>query len=189
MTERIDEPEAREDVEEAPEGAGADGTELAGEGDLAQELERTRAAYARAAADYQNLQRRSREERAELTRLTMKSLVLNYLPVLDDLERALESVSDHEEILDHPWVEGVRMVHRKFLGVLEAAGVREIEAGPGVPFDPALHEAVAQQPGPLDEVIAVIRGGYAIDTMVVRPAMVVVGNGEEAVAPSADATG
>lgn len=144
------------------------------------ELERTRAAYARAMADYQNLQRRSREERAELARLTMKSLVLNYLPILDDLNRALDSVSEHEDIVDHPWVEGVRIVQRKFLGVLEAAGVQPIEADIGVTFDPQLHEAVADHPGPRNEIIAVIQGGYAIDGAVIRPAMVVVGNGETA---------
>jgi molecular chaperone GrpE len=145
--------------------------------DLERELEQARAAHARALADYQNLQRRSREERTELTRLTTKALILNYLPILDDLNRALDSVSEHQEIVDHPWVEGVQMVQRKFLGVLEAAGVRPIEAEPGVAFDPQLHEAVVNQPGPANEIIAVIQGGYAIDGAVIRPAMVVVGNG------------
>jgi molecular chaperone GrpE len=147
---------------------------------LSAELERTKAAYARAMADYQNLQRRSREERAELARLTMKSLVLNYLPVLDDLSRALDSVGQHEELADHPWIEGVRIVQRKFVSILEAAGVRAIEAGVGAPFDPQLHEAVAYQPGALNQVVAVVQGGYTIDGAVIRPAMVVVGNGEAA---------
>jgi molecular chaperone GrpE len=146
--------------------------------DLTAELERTRAAYARAMADYQNLQRRSREERADTTRLMTKTLVLNYLPVLDDLNRALDQVSEHHEIVEHPWVEGIRMVQRKFAGILEAAGVKQIEAGDGAPFNPELHEAVAHQPGPLNEVIGVVQNGYTIDGAVIRPAMVIVGNGE-----------
>jgi molecular chaperone GrpE len=145
---------------------------------IAAELERTRAAYARAMADYQNLQRRSREERAEITRLTMKTLVLNYLPVLDDLSRALDSVGQHEELADHPWIDGVRIVQRKFVAILEGAGVRAVEVGAGSTFDPQLHEAVAHQPGPLNQVIAVVQGGYTIDGSVIRPAMVIVGNGE-----------
>ncbi|MEZ4501882.1 MAG: nucleotide exchange factor GrpE [Dehalococcoidia bacterium] len=166
---------------EAMDETGEDGLEEAvSESSLEDELERTKAAYARAMADYQNLQRRSREERAELTRLTMKSLVLNYLPILDDLNRAIDSVTEHEDIVEHPWVEGVRMVQRKFLGVLEAAGVQPIEADVGVTFDPQIHEAVANHPGAANEIIAVIQGGYAIDGAVIRPAMVIVGNGEAA---------
>lgn len=145
---------------------------------LVAELDRTKAAYARAMADYQNLQRRSREERAELTRLTMKTLVLNYLPVLDDLNRALDAVGQHEELVGHPWIEGVRMVQRKFMAILEGAGVRAIEAALGAPFDPQLHEAVAYQPGPLNQVIALVQDGYTLDGSVIRPAMVIVGSGE-----------
>lgn len=145
---------------------------------LAAELERTRGAYARAMADYQNLQRRSREDRAEQTRLTMKALLLNYLPVLDDLNRALDIVPQHAELAGHPFVDGVRLVQHKFAGVLEGAGVRAIEAGVGVPFNPQLHEAVAYGAGPQNEIVAVVQGGYAIDTTVIRPAMVIVGNGE-----------
>ena len=151
---------------------------------LTAELERTRAAYARAMADYQNLQRRSREERAEITRLTMKSLVLNYLPVLDDLNRALDSVGQHEELVDHPWIEGVRIVQRKFMAILEAAGVRAIEVRVGSAFDPQLHEAVAHQPGPPGKVIGVVQGGYTIDGSVIRPAMVIVGSGEASTQPA-----
>ncbi|MCC6236263.1 MAG: nucleotide exchange factor GrpE [Dehalococcoidia bacterium] len=146
--------------------------------ELTAELERTRAAYQRAMADYQNLQRRSREDRAEQTRLTMKTLVLNYLPVLDDLNRALDSVTQHPELADHAFVDGVRMVQRKFTSVLEGAGVQAIEAGTGVAFDPQHHEAVAYTPGPLNQVVAVIQAGYVLDSTIIRPAMVVVGNGE-----------
>ncbi|MEZ4553506.1 MAG: nucleotide exchange factor GrpE [Dehalococcoidia bacterium] len=150
---------------------------------LRAELEETRNKYMRAVADYQNLRRRSEEERREYGRYTLAALVINYLPVLDDLDRALESV--HEEIAGHQWVEGVRMVERKFRGVLEASGVREIEAA-GVAFDPALHEAISYAPGPAGDVIAVVQPGYTLDGKVVRPAQVVVGNGASSGGPKSD---
>ena len=185
---RSDEDAAREDAPEELEGevataAAAAASPEARIAELEAELEQARHAHARAVADYQNLRRRSTEDRAEQARLTMKTLVLNYLPVLDDLNRALDSVSDHEELIDHPWVEGVRIVQRKFTAILEAAGAKAIDAAVGAPFNPELHEAVAHQPGPLNEVIAVIQSGYVLDGMMIRPAMVVVGNGEAAPGP------
>jgi len=143
-------------------------------GALTAELEELRSKHLRAVADYQNLRRRSEEERREYARYTLAALVLNYLPVLDDLDRALESVDD--DIAGHRWVEGVRMVERKFRGVLEASGVQAIEAE-GAPFDPALHEAISYAPGPAGHVVAVIQTGYTLDGKIVRPAQVVVGNG------------
>jgi molecular chaperone GrpE len=151
---------------------------------LQAELEETRAKFVRAVADYQNLRRRSEEERKEYGRYTLAALVINYLPVLDDLDRALESVPG--EIAGHQWVEGVRMVERKFRGVLEASGVREIEAD-GTAFDPAVHEAISYAPGPAGDVVAVVQTGYTLDGKVVRPAQVVVGSGAGTAAPASGA--
>src|SRR5262249_13645815 len=86
------------------------------EASLETELDELRNKYLRAVADYQNLRRRSDEERKEWARYTLTSVIVNYLPVLDDLDRALESVDS--EIAEHRWVEGVRNVERKFRGVL-----------------------------------------------------------------------
>ena len=145
---------------------------------LAAELEQLRAGHARAVADYQNLRRRQVDERQEYARLTEKTAVLNYLPVLDDLSRALDAVSEHAEIAQHPWIDGVQMVRRKFMAVLEASGAKEIEAE-GVAFDPTIHEAVSYQPGPAGKVVGVVQSGYTIDGLVIRPAMVLVGSGED----------
>jgi molecular chaperone GrpE len=144
--------------------------------ELRAQVDDLRAKHARAAADYQNLRRRSEEDRLEHSRLTQKALLLNYLPVLDDLNRALDAVREHAEIAEHRWVEGVRMVQRKFVGVMEAAGAREIEAEGGA-FDPELHEAVSYVVGPEGQVMAVVQSGYTIGGQVIRPAMVLVGNG------------
>lgn len=144
---------------------------------LVAEIAELRQQHARAVADYQNLRRRQAEERREHARLTLKAAVINYLPVLDDLTRALDTVGEHGELADHPWVEGVRNAQRKFQAVLEASGVQTIEAEGSV-FDPQLHQAVSFQDGPDGRVVGVVQSGYTIDGLVIRPAMVLVGNGE-----------
>jgi molecular chaperone GrpE len=169
-------PRARE-VPETP--TPADDATMANEHDIEAELEDLRSKYMRAVADYQNLRRRSEDERRESARYTMTALILNYLPVLDDLDRALESVDP--DIATRDWVEGVRMVERKFRGVLEASGVQTI-AAEGAAFDPAVHEAISYAPGPEGQVVAVAQVGYQIDGRVVRPARVVVGSGTPATA-------
>jgi molecular chaperone GrpE len=147
---------------------------------LEHELEDLRQKYLRAVADYQNLRRRSDEERKEWSRYTLTSVIVNYLPVLDDLDRALASVD--ADIAEHRWVEGVRMVERKFRTVLESSGVQPIEAE-GMTFDPAVHEAISYAPGPEGSVVAVVQAGYTVDGRVIRPARVVVGSGQ----PTTDA--
>ena len=157
----------------------AEGDEQAPEERVAQlsaELDALNLRYTRAVADYQNLRRRVEETQREQARMAMAALVMNYLPVLDDLDRALESVKQHEEIAEHEWVEGVRMVQRKFRAILEASGIREI-AETGVLFDPLIHEAVSHAPGPEGTVVAVVRPGFHMNSQLVRPAMVIVGDG------------
>jgi molecular chaperone GrpE len=148
-----------------------------------QELEQTRAQYQRALADYQNLQRRARQERVENERYTLTALVLNFLPVLDDLSRALDSVDADFE--GHQWVEGVRLVRQKFRNVLEATGIQEIAAD-GELFNPAVHEAVGYAPGEEGRVVQLVQAGYALGERVVRPAMVLVGNGEQPAAAAGE---
>ena len=186
MTERQPFDRAAEDV--APEDASSPGgrDEAATDGlpddaagtieALRAELEEARTQHMRAAADYQNLQRRSQQERAEYTRHAQVALVLNFLPVLDDLNRALDAV---DAAADEGFVEGVRLVRQKFWGVLESMGVREVEAL-GQPFDPQVHEAVSYAPGPEGQVVQLVHAGYVMNDRVVRPAMVLVGNGEGA---------
>ncbi len=151
----------------------------ADEGDLRAELEEVRERWTRAVADYQNLRRRSAEERVELRMQLLAGLVGGYLGVLDDLDRALDSIHQHKELAGHPWVDGVRLVRQKFAALIEGSGVTEI-AAEGEPFDPLRHEAVAYQPGPEGRVVAVVQPGFEAGSQVVRPARVVVGNGPSA---------
>ncbi len=179
---------------ETPEdgGAAAEVAEATPEERIAQleaELEAVAERHARAVADYQNLQRRSAEQRLENQRLTMTAMLLNFLPLYDDLNRAIDTVAEHEDLVEHQWVAGIRLVQQKFKSVLDGAGVEQIEVD-GEPFDPELHEAVGQAPGPEGRVIHVVQSGYrTIDGRVIRPAMVMVGSGEDGGEPAEQTAG
>jgi molecular chaperone GrpE len=133
------------------------------------------AQWQRAAADFQNLKRRTEQEREEYGRLANMALIINILPAVDDLDRALANVDT--TLAGLSWVEGVRAIQRKLKGALEASGVSEIHAE-GQEFDPNIHEAISQAPGPHNRVVAEVQRGYKLGNRVIRPAMVVVGNGE-----------
>ncbi|HXF50464.1 MAG TPA: nucleotide exchange factor GrpE [Dehalococcoidia bacterium] len=145
---------------------------------LAEEREKAQAYLAnwqRAAADYQNFKRRVEEERSEATRFANAALIINLLPVVDDLERALRSLDVNLRGLT--WVEGIYLIHRKLLMVLENAGVTEIPAE-GLDFDPTVHEAISQAEGEEGKVVAVVQKGYKLGDRVIRPALVIVGKGK-----------
>ncbi len=133
------------------------------------------AGWQRAQADFTNFKRRSEQEREEFTRFVNAGLLLELLPVLDDLERAISNVP--AKLSRAVWVDGVKLIYRKLRAVLEAQGLTQIEAL-GKPFDPNLHEAVRQEKGREGIIIEEIRRGYQLHDKVVRPTMVVVGNGE-----------
>lgn len=130
--------------------------------------------WQRSAADFANYKRRVEQERSEAQRLANAALVINLLPVFDDLERAIASVDSHLAGLN--WVQGIIQIHQKFWRLLEAMGLSEIPAE-GLPFDPAQHEAVARQAGPEGQVLHVVQKGYNLGGKVLRPAMVIVGDG------------
>lgn len=130
--------------------------------------------WQRAAADFQNYKRRVEEERQETARLANAALVINLLPLMDDFERAFTNIDAH--VAGLTWVDGIRLIQRKLQAVLDMAGVTEIPAD-GQRFDPAVHEAVSQGPGEEGKVIAVVQKGYKLGDRVLRPAMVVVGDG------------
>jgi molecular chaperone GrpE len=131
--------------------------------------------YQRAMADFQNYKRRTEEQRAEYRRDANAALVINILPAVDDLDRALASVD--AKLAGLQWIEGIRQIQRKFQGALTALDVAEIDAD-GADFDPRLHEAIGHAPGDEGKVVQVIQKGYTVGDRVVRPAMVMVGNGE-----------
>jgi molecular chaperone GrpE len=135
----------------------------------------------RLAADFDNYKKRAAREREEYVRHANERLVKELLPILDDLERALAAVTEHEEANVE---EGVRLVHRSLASLLERNGVREIETDGK--FDPHVHEALLSQPSEAEEgsVIDVVQKGYALGDRVVRPARVVIASAPPA--PPAD---
>jgi len=136
--------------------------------------------WKRAVAEFINYKRRAEQELAEALRGANAVLIVDLLPVLDDLELALASVPPEEA--DSKWVEGVRLVERKFRQTLERYGVKAIDTV-GRPFDPNQHEAVSGR-GPA--VVRVYRRGYQLNGRVLRPAQVEVGEAP-AGAPAAGA--
>ncbi|HET8571428.1 MAG TPA: nucleotide exchange factor GrpE [Candidatus Limnocylindria bacterium] len=131
--------------------------------------------WQRSAADFSNFKRRTDDERAVTARFSNQLLIGKLLGVLDDFDRALESVpaDAHES-----WVEGVRLVDRKLRTVLESEGVTPIEAI-GQPFDPNVAEAVVHEQTtdyPDNQVIGELQRGYRLHDRVIRPALVRVAN-------------
>ena len=131
--------------------------------------------WQRSAADFANFKRRTDEERALAGQFSTALLISKLLAVLDDFDRALESVPPEA---DDPWIEGVKLVERKLRGVLESEGVTPIEAV-GLPFDPNLHEAVAHEDTadhPDNDIIGEVQRGYRLHDRVIRPSLVRVAN-------------
>jgi molecular chaperone GrpE len=96
-------------------------------------------------------------------------IVKKVLPVLDDLERALQNRPE-----DSAWAGGIQLIARKLQNILENEGVKKIEAE-GLEFDPNFHEAISHEPADAvksGHVISVVQNGYMLGERVLRPAMV-----------------
>jgi molecular chaperone GrpE len=126
----------------------------------------------RLAADLDNFRKRARREQDDVRRFGIERLLGELLPVVDNLDRALE----HATKVGDPVIEGVRMVARQFTDVLVAQGVVSFDSK-GCAFDPAKHEAVSEAPGngaAAGTILQELQRGYMIHTRLLRPARVVV---------------
>jgi molecular chaperone GrpE len=159
------------------ESAGADSAQLAEEDvDVVAKLKAERDEFLglaqRVQADFENYRKRALRDQERLVAHAHERLVHELLPVLDDLERALEAAERHEEAV---LVDGVRLVERSLRTALQKEGLTEI--GTDGDFDPHVHEAVLAQPREGAEpgtVVEVLQKGYRIGDKVVRPARVIV---------------
>jgi molecular chaperone GrpE len=126
-------------------------------------------------AEFDNFRRRAARELVESRERAQGELLSDLLPVLDNLERALDAAEHHDE---GKVLGGVRMTRDMFVDLLSRAGVEEIETV-GVQFDPQVHDAMLMQPSDHDEgaVTAVLERGYRQGHRVLRPARVVVSAG------------
>jgi len=142
--------------------------------ELEQENKQTYERMLRVAADAENLKRRTEREKEEIRRYGAERLLLDLIPVLDNLERALtHSVSSKDQ---QSLMEGVQMVHRQFKQALAKYGCESFESV-GKPFDPQRHEAVQQVESAEHEhntVLEEYQKGYLLNNRLIRPAMVVV---------------
>jgi molecular chaperone GrpE len=131
-------------------------------------------ALQRLKAEFDNYRKRVARDQQELVARAAERLVKELVPVLDDLERALEAAADHEEA---KLEEGVRLVHRALAEALAKEGLAEIETDGK--FDPHTQEALLSQPSETEEgtVIQVLQKGYRLGDRVLRPARVVVSAG------------
>ena len=129
--------------------------------------------YLRAVADLDNVRKRTKRELEDAKFETKNKVLKEMLPVVDNLERAIEHASKSEE--KNPILEGVQLVLRQFTAAFERLDVTHIEAL-GQPFDPNLHEAISQQESdePAGTVVQVLQRGYRAGDRLLRPALVVV---------------
>jgi len=132
-------------------------------------------------ADFDNYRKRAARDQESLVARAGERIVKELLPILDDLERALEAVESHEEA---KLEDGVQLVHRQLEQLLEKEGLALVETDGK--FDPHVHEALLTQPSDADEgsVIEVLQKGYRLGDRVLRPARVVVAGPKEE--PSGD---
>lgn len=140
------------------------------------ELEELKDKYLRICAEYDNYRKRTIREIKEIREIATESLIKDLLPVLDNFERALQHAMDPEDA----FVSGVRMVFSQLKDTLMARGLLPIEAT-GQPFDPNVHEALAQieSEQPEGTVVQEYEKGYILGKRVLRPAKVVVSKSVE----------
>jgi len=126
----------------------------------------------RLAAEFENFKKRTAKERMELIKFANEGLLIDMIPVLDSLERAIDSAKENANMEN--LLEGLELVRRLFSVFLEKAGVKEIHAQ-GAAFNPELHEAISVVESgshPDNTVIEEVQKGYLLNSRVLRPAMV-----------------
>lgn len=179
--------EATSEGAEAPEEEVVKGEPIVEEPDpLAEEVAGLKDQLLRARAEFDNFRKRKAREMEQLRKTAASGLIRDLLPVVDNLERALEHAEDRSTGL----AQGVEMVLKQMCDTLSQQGLEPIAAH-GQPFDPNLHEAMTHQPSdehPADTVMLEYERGYRLGEGVLRPAKVVVSSGPAAAPADADAT-
>ena len=131
----------------------------------------------RTQAEFVNYKRRTTQELEQKIRDANGALLTQLLPVIDDLQRALDNVPS--DLAEHSWAKGIGLIDQKLDGILQRQGLEQI-GGEGDRFDPHIHEAVAYEEHPVydeGQVASVYRVGYRLNDRILRPAQVVVARG------------
>ncbi len=128
--------------------------------------------WQRERADFANYKRRVDRDSQTLSQNIKGDVIKKYLPILDDLDRAMKNRPSDEA--DQNWVNGIELIYRKLQNILEAEGVKRIPAE-DEEFNPSRHEAITYEDSPDHEsgqVIEVVQQGYTLGDRVLRPALV-----------------
>ena len=175
--EQVEETEATETAEASEKTENAEPAEEKDPLDAAlDEIASLKDKYLRSVAEFDNYRKRTLKERAELILNGGEKVITAILPVVDDMERALENgaKTDNPQVLR----EGMELIFQKLMKVLESQGVSTIETD-NADFDTDVHEAVAMVPGMGDDkkgkVIDCVQKGYKLNDKVIRHAKVAVG--------------
>lgn len=179
QNEQAAEAEAAEVEQETQENVDEQATEA-----VDQQVDELKDQVLRVQAEMQNLRRRTEKDVENAHKFGQEKLIKELLPVVDSLERALESTGES----DDPVLEGIRMTRDMFLAALEKSQVLAVDPQ-GEPFDPQLHQAMSLVENPEVEpntVIAVMQKGYTLHGRLLRPAMVMVSKPAPSDAPTID---
>lgn len=143
---------------------------------LKEELATWNDKYLRLCSEFDNYKKRTARERMEFVKTAGVDIFLALLPVLDDLDRAVKSMQDANEVAAIK--EGVQLIHTKFKNVLQQKGLQEMNAS-GTIFDSELHDAISNIPAPTEEmkgkVVEELEKGYSLNGKIIRHAKVIVG--------------
>lgn len=147
------------------------------------EMDQMKDQLLRAAAELDNTRRRADREKSDAAKYGITSFARELLSVADNFQRAFEHAPEDPASMDAEaitgFVNGIRMTEKELMTVFERNGVVRINPK-GEPFDPNIHQAIAQVPGdgaPKDTVVDVVAPGFLIGDRVIRPAMVTVSTG------------
>jgi len=128
----------------------------------------------RAQAELANYRKRVDDERLTQQQYANSRLIIRLLPIVDELEMALEHSEDME--INTSWLDGIKLIHRKVIQMLESEGLHKIDAI-GQAFDPLQHEAVSTDDSnevATGYILEVLRNGYKLHDRIIQPAQVVV---------------
>lgn len=142
---------------------------------LNQKNEELKDKYLRLVAEYDNFRKRTAKEKIELRDAAKTSVILDFIPVVDDMDRAMQHLGEVKDI--DATIDGIKLIYAKFTDFLKSQGVEEIVAKE-MDFDTDLHEAITKFPAGEDKigkVIDVVQKGYKVNDKVVRFSKVVVG--------------